>query len=146
MTGSARARAAVVDAEQLLSYVVNSTDEAIITVTRDGTITSWNRGAERLYGYRAIEAVGQHIAIIDPSTGAIQEQKLLRKVFAGSAVERFDTEKLDQNGDRIVVSQAMAPVRDAKGRVISAAILTKDVSERRYYEERLRYLADFDQL
>jgi diguanylate cyclase (GGDEF)-like protein/PAS domain S-box-containing protein len=146
MMGSASPESAVLDAEQLLSYVVDSTDEAIITVTRDGTITSWNRGAERLYGYRAIEAIGQHIAIMDPSTGAMHEQKLLRQVFAGSAVERFDTEKLDKNGERIVVSQAMAPVRDAKGRVISAAVLAKDVSERRYYEERLRYLADFDQL
>jgi diguanylate cyclase (GGDEF)-like protein/PAS domain S-box-containing protein len=146
MMGSASPESAVLDAEQLLSYVVDSTDEAIITVTRDGTITSWNRGAERLYGYRAIEAIGQHIAIINPSTGAMHEQKLLRQVFAGSAVERFDTEKLDKNGERIVVSQAMAPVRDAKGRVISAAVLAKDVSERRYYEERLRYLADFDQL
>jgi diguanylate cyclase (GGDEF)-like protein/PAS domain S-box-containing protein len=144
--GSASPESAVLDAEQLLSYVVDSTDEAIITVTRDGTITSWNRGAERLYGYRAIEAIGQHIAIMDPSTGAMHEQKLLRQVFAGSAVERFDTEKLDKNGERIVVSQAMAPVRDDKGRVISAAVLAKDVSERRYYEERLRYLADFDQL
>jgi diguanylate cyclase (GGDEF)-like protein/PAS domain S-box-containing protein len=146
MMGSAGPQSAVLDAEQLLSYVVDSTDEAIITVTRDGTITSWNRGAERLYGYRAIEAIGQYIAIIDPSTGAAQEQKLLRKVFAGSAVERFDTEKLDKNGERIVVSQAMAPVRDAKGRVIAAAVLAKNVSERRHYEERLRYLADFDQL
>jgi diguanylate cyclase (GGDEF)-like protein/PAS domain S-box-containing protein len=146
MTGFASRQAALVDSEQLLSYVVDATDEAIITVTRDGTITSWNRGAERLFGYRSIEAIGQPIAIMDPSTAAIQELKLLGKVFAGCPVERFDTEKLDKDGERMIVSQAMTPVRDATGRVIAAAILAKDVSERRHFEERLRHLADYDQL
>jgi diguanylate cyclase (GGDEF)-like protein/PAS domain S-box-containing protein len=146
MTSFASCQDALLDAEQLLTYVVDSTDEAIITVSHEGTITSWNRGAERLFGYRAIEAVGQHIAIMDPVTASLQEEKLLRQVFAGTSVERFDTEKLDRNGERIIVSEAMTPVRDAQGRIIAAAVLARDVSERRHYEERLRYLADYDQL
>ncbi|MBV8429843.1 MAG: PAS domain S-box protein, partial [Solirubrobacterales bacterium] len=146
MTSSASCEAVLIDAERLLSYVVESTDEAIITTSRDGLITSWNRGAEHLYGYTAGEAIGQHVAILDLSSGAVQEQKLLRRVFAGISIERFDTEKLRKDGEEIVVSEAMTPVKDDRDRVVAAAVIARDVTERRHYEERLRYLADYDQL
>jgi diguanylate cyclase (GGDEF)-like protein/PAS domain S-box-containing protein len=147
MTGFGSCQAdRVVDTEELLNYVVDSTDEAFLSVARDGTIESWNRGAARLFGYTSIEAVGQHLAMLDAAGSMAQEQKLLRRVFAGESIERFDAEKVRHDGQQIVVAQAIAPVRDAGGRVIAAAVLARDVTERRHYEERLRYLADYDQL
>jgi diguanylate cyclase (GGDEF)-like protein/PAS domain S-box-containing protein len=146
MAGSGTAHAALVDAEELLKYVVDSTDEAIITVSRDGTIETWNRGASRLYGYTSVEAIGQGLGMLDPTGIGVQEQKFLRRVFAGESIERFDTEKIRRDSELVVVAEAMAPLRDSGGQVISAAVLARDVSERRIYEERLRYLADFDQL
>jgi diguanylate cyclase (GGDEF)-like protein/PAS domain S-box-containing protein len=146
MTRFAGRQAAYVDAKQLLDYVVDSTDDAIITQSSDGTITSWNGGAERLYGYPAEEAIGQPGSILDPASQVAQEQRLLHKVFAGASIERFDTEKLRKNGELIVVSEAMSPVKDADGKVIAAAVVARDVTERRHYEQRLRYMADYDQL
>ncbi|HTX30586.1 MAG TPA: EAL domain-containing protein [Solirubrobacteraceae bacterium] len=146
MTGIGSCQAALVDAEELLQYVVESTDEAITIVSRDGTIDSWNRGAARLYGYTPVEAIGQRLAMLDPTGVGAQEEKLLRQVFAGISIERFDIEKIRRDGAQLVVTQAMTPVRDAGGRVVAAAILARDVSERRHYEERLRYLAEYDQL
>src|ERR1700753_2965801 len=146
MTRFGSCQSALGDAEQLLNYVVESTDEAIITVSRDGTIESWNRGAARLYGYTSTEATGQQLAMLDPTGIGAQEQKLLARVFAGASIERFDIERIRRDGGQIVVAQAMTPVRDMRGRVIAAAVLARDVSERRNYEERLRYLADHDQL
>ncbi len=146
MTPFGTSQAALVDAGELLRYVVDSTDEAIISVSRDGTIETWNRGAARLYGYTSTEAVGQHLAMLDPTGFAVREQKLLRKVFAGISIERFDIERIRQDGAQIVVAQAMTPVREPDGQVIAAALLARDVSERRWYEERLRHLAECDQL
>ena len=146
MTGLLGSQAVLLDSEQLLNYVVDSTDEAIISVSRDGTIESWNRGAARLYGYTSVEAIGQHLAMLDATGNVVSEQQSLRKVFAGISIERFDTDKIRRDGERIVVAQAMTPIRDARGRVIAAAVLARNVTERRHYEERLRYMADYDQL
>ncbi|HLY50867.1 MAG TPA: EAL domain-containing protein [Solirubrobacteraceae bacterium] len=146
MTGSASCPALLFDTEQLLHYVVDLTDDAIITQAPDGTITSWNGGAERLYGYAAEEAVGQPGTMLDPSAGGAQAEQLLRRVLEGMSVERFDTEKQRKDGQLVVVSQSMSPVRDARGRIVAAATIARDVTERRHYEERLRYLADYDQL
>ncbi len=133
-------------ARELLSRVVESSDDAIITKTRDGTITSWNRGAERLYLYTAAEAIGQPISIIEPPDLASQEQELLGRVFNGESLDHFETERVRKDGRRIFVSLTVSPVRDSGGRIISAAVLARDITERRHYDERLRYLADHDQL
>jgi diguanylate cyclase (GGDEF)-like protein/PAS domain S-box-containing protein len=146
MTGFASCQAATLDTEHLLSYVVDSTDDAIITQTPEGIITSWNRGAERLYGYSIEEAVGQACAMLEPEAHRAREARLLRQVFEGISVEWFDTEKVRKDGAMIVVSQTLSPVKDATGRIVAAAVIARDVTERRNYEERLRYLADYDQL
>jgi diguanylate cyclase (GGDEF)-like protein len=86
------------------------------------------------------------VAILDLSSSAVNEQRLLRRVFAGISIERFDTEKLRKDGEAIVVSETMTPVKDDRDRVVAAAVIARDVTERRHYEQRLRYLADYDQL
>ncbi len=133
-------------ARDLLSYVVNSSDDAIITKTPDGTITSWNRGAERLYGYTAEEAIGNSIALVQPESRAGEPPEILAKVFAGDSIDHFETERVRKDGTKLVVSLTASPVRDTGGRIVSAAIIARDITERSRYEERLRHLADHDQL
>ncbi|HTU85378.1 MAG TPA: EAL domain-containing protein [Solirubrobacteraceae bacterium] len=133
-------------ARDLLSYVVESTGDAIITKAPDGTITSWNRGAEQLYGYSAEEAIGQASGMTETPERAGEWQKLLETVFAGESVDNFETERVRKDGTKIAVSLTVSPVTDAHGRIVSAAIIARDTTARVRYEERLRHMADHDQL
>ena len=133
-------------ARDLLSCVVASSDDAIITKDRDGTITSWNRGAERMYGYSADEAIGKSIGLIEPESGAAEQRQLLDRVFGGESVDQVETERVRKDGSTIVVSLTVSPARDTRGRIVCAAIIARDVTDRSRYEERLRHLADHDQL
>ncbi|MGB8877435.1 MAG: diguanylate cyclase, partial [Solirubrobacteraceae bacterium] len=142
VTQEAEARAA----RDLLSYVVQSTGDAIITKAPDGTITSWNRGAEQLYGYSAEEAIGRASGMTEAPERAGEWQKLLQTVFAGESIDNFETERVRKDGSRIAVSLTVSPVTDANGRIVSAAIIARDMTARVRYEERLRHMADHDQL
>jgi diguanylate cyclase (GGDEF)-like protein/PAS domain S-box-containing protein len=142
VTEEAEARAA----RDLLSYVVQSTGDAIVTKAADGTITSWNRGAEQLYGYSAQEAIGQPITLIEPGHRAGELTKITQAVFSGESVENFETERVRKDGTVVDVALTVSPVTDANGRIVSAAIIARDTTERVRYEERLRYMADHDQL
>ena len=142
VTDEARERTA----RDLLSYVVDSSHDAIITKARDGTITSWNRGAERLYGYTAEEAIGRPTALIEPDSRSGEHREMLEKAFRGDSLDHFETERVRKDGTRLVVSLTVSPVRDIRGRIVSAAVIARDITERSRYEERLRHLADHDQL
>ena len=133
-------------ARELLSYVVDSSDDAIITEARDGTITSWNRGAERLYGYSARDAIGKPSALLEPPDRGGEQEKILGRVFAGESLDHFETERIRKDGSMLVVALTVSPVRDANDRIVSAAEIARDITERNRYEERLRHLADHDQL
>ena len=146
MTGLGGCLEPVVDSEQLLNYVVDATDDAITTASPDGRITSWNRGAECLYGYGADEAIGLPSEMLVPPDRAGEEQRLLRGVFRGVPVDRLETERLRKDGELVSVSLTISPVRDASGRIVSAGVIARDITERRNYEERLQYLSDYDQL
>ena len=134
VTDEATARSA----RDLLSYVVQSTGDAIVTKSRDGTITSWNRGAEQLYGYPAKEAIGQPIGLIEPTHRAGEQQKILQTLLSGESIENFETEGVRKDGSVITVSLTVSPVTDANGRIVSTAIIARDTTERVRYEERLR--------
>jgi len=142
VTEEAVARAA----RDLLSYVVQSTGDAIVTKTPDGTITSWNRGAEQLYGFSQQEAIGQPIALIEPAHRAGEQQKILQTLLSGESIDNFETEGIRKDGSVITVSLTVSPVTDANGRIVSTAIIARDTTERVRYEERLRHMADHDQL
>ena len=138
--------AAARSARDLLSYVVQSTGDAIITKAPDGSITSWNRGAEQLYGYSAEEAIGRPSGMTETSERAGEWQKLLQTVFSGQSIDNFQTERVRKDGRVISVSLTVSPVTDANGRIVQCAIIARDMTERVLYEERLRHIADHDQL
>jgi len=133
-------------ARDLLSYVVQSTGDAIITKAPDGTITSWNRGAEQLYGYTAEEAIGRPSGLTETPARAGEWQKILETVFSGQSIDNFQTERVRKDGSTIAVTLTVSPVTDAHGRIVSAAIIARDTTARVRYEERLRHMADHDQL
>jgi PAS domain S-box-containing protein len=128
------------DAERaLLAAIVESSSEAVIGKTLDGTITSWNAAAERMYGHTVEEAVGRHISLIVPEELRDDLQEILRQLARGERVEREETVRVGKDGARIDVSLAVSPIRDPSGRLVGASTIARDISEqKRAGEERAR--------
>jgi PAS domain S-box-containing protein len=133
----------------LLASIVDSSDDAIVSKTLEGVITSWNAGAERLFGYTAKEAIGQSISMIIPLDRRDEETRILARLRQGERIEHFDTIRLRKDGTKIEISLSISPVRDAAGKIIGASKIARDVSgrkriERELYEseQRFRTLAD----
>jgi PAS domain S-box-containing protein len=132
-----------------LASIVESSDDAIIGRSMEGIIQSWNRGAERLYGYTAQEAIGQPIAMVIPPDRA-QEYVSSERLKQGEPIEELETVRVGKDGRRIDVSVIISPMKDAAGRAIGAATIARDITERKRAEEALRrseaYLADAQRL
>ncbi len=122
----------------LLAAIVDSSDDAIVSKKLDGTITSWNHSAERLFGYKAEEAVGQHITLIVPWERRSEEEDILRRLARGEQVEHFETVRRRKDGTCLDVSLTISPIRDGAGRIIGASKVARDVSERKRTEVALR--------
>ena len=110
-----------------LAAVVDSADDAIVSKTLDGIVTSWNRGAARLFGYEPEEIVGRPITTIIPPELHYEEADILAKVKAGERVEHYRTTRVAKNGVRKTVSIAVSPIRDASGRVVGASKIGREV-------------------
>ena len=123
---------------RLLASIVDSSDDAIVSKKLDGTITSWNKGAERLFGYTADEASGKHITLIVPWERRSEEEDILRRLARGERVDHFETVRRRKDGTYLDVSLTISPIRDAAGRVIGASKVARDVSERKHIQEALR--------
>src|SRR6202044_110366 len=121
----------------LLAAIVDSSDDAILSKKLDGTITSWNHSAERLFGYKAEEAVGQHITLIVPWERRSEEEDILRRLAGGGRVDHFETVRKRKDGTTLDVSLTISPIRDAAGRVIGASKVARDITERRQAERAL---------
>jgi PAS domain S-box-containing protein len=122
----------------LLAAIVDYSDDAILSKKLDGTITSWNQGAERLFGYKAEEAIGQHITLIVPWERRSEEEDILRRLAGGERVDHFETVRRRRDGTDLDVSLTISPIRDAAGTVIGASNVARDVSERKRNELALR--------
>jgi len=136
-------------ASGLLAAIVDSSDDAIVSKSLDGIITSWNRGAERLFGYTADEAIGRHITLIVPHDRRDEERTILERLRRGERVEHFETVRVRKDGTMLDISLTISPVKNDTGRVIGASKVARNITERkrvelalRESEERFRALAD----
>lgn len=123
---------------RLLAAVVDSSDDAIVSKNLDGVITSWNGSAERMFGYTAEEAIGQHITIIIPPERRDEEAHILQQLRQGNRVEHFETIRMRKDGTLFDISLAISPVRDETGRVIGASKVARDITERKQIDRALR--------
>ena len=121
-----------------LAKIVESSDDAIVSKDLNGTIRSWNRAAEALFGYTAEEAVGRSIRMIIPADRQGEEDEVLARVSRGEGVSHFETQRQRKDGTLVDISLTVSPVRDDQGTIIGASKIARDISERR----RLQALAD----
>src|SRR5580692_11489696 len=133
----------------LLAAIVDSSEDAIVSKTLDGIITSWNASAERLFGYAASEAIGQHISLIIPIDRLNEETVIIERIRKGIRIEHFDTVRVRKDKTSFDISLTISPIRDASGRIIGASKIARDITQRkqieralRESEERYRTLAD----
>jgi PAS domain S-box-containing protein len=115
--------------ERLFSAVVESSSDAIITKSLDGTITSWNKAAEQLFGHSASEAIGQHISLIVPPDRLTEVDDILAKIAADAKVEHHETARIRKDGQRLDVSLSVSPIHSANGAVIGASKVARDITE-----------------
>lgn len=121
----------------LLAAIVESSEVAIISKTLEGVVTSWNRGAERIYGYTSEEAVGQSIDLIVPEDARDQLQQILKAVSRGEVVVDSEAVRLHKDGTAVYVSLTVSPVRNAGGEIIGASAIARDVTARKRTEAAL---------
>jgi len=125
------------EAAHALAAIVRSSDDAIYSKDRNAIITSWNPAAEKLYGYTAEEAIGRPISILIPGDRKGEEIDILERVLAGDRVDHYETVRVAKDGHRVDVSVSVSPVRDASGIIVEAAVIARDVSERKQMEAQL---------
>jgi PAS domain S-box-containing protein len=124
-------------AGDLLAAIVDSSDDAIVSKTLDGVITSWNKSAERMFGYTREEAVGQHISLVIPEDRRDEEVKIVGRLRQGERVDHFETVRVRKDGSLLDLSLTISPVKDAAGRVVGASKVARDITERKQVEQAL---------
>jgi PAS domain S-box-containing protein len=118
-----------------LVAIVDSSDDAIVSKTLDGTITSWNRAAERMFGYSVSEAVGRHISLIIPSDRQGEEEMVLARLRRGERIDHFDTVRRAKDGRLLDISLTVSPLRAADGTIVGASKIARDVTDRKRAEK-----------
>lgn len=126
------------EARNRLAAIVQSSQDAIISKTLEGTVTSWNPGAERLFGYSEGEMLGRHITHIFPPERLTEETEIIARISRGESVEHFDTVRVRKDGSRVEVSLLISPIRGANGEIVGVAKIARDMTERRKAEVALR--------
>jgi PAS domain S-box-containing protein len=131
------ARKKAENANRYLAAMVESSDDAIITKDLNGIITSWNNGAQAIFGYTAEEAVGQPMTILMPPDRQDEEPNILARIRRGERIDHYETVRQRKDGSLVDISLTVSPVRDANGRVIGASKIARDISEMRKAREAL---------
>jgi PAS domain S-box-containing protein len=124
-----------------LASIVESSDDAIISKNLDGIITSWNSGAERVFGYTAGEAIGQPITIVIPQDRQDEERVILTRIRRGERIDHFEAVRQRKNGSLIVVSLTVSPVKNAEGKIVGASKSARDITEQKRTQEQIATLA-----
>jgi PAS domain S-box-containing protein len=128
-------------AEKHLSAIVEASADAIVSKDLNGVITSWNKGAEHMFGYAAGEVIGKPVTIVIPPDRQDEEPEILRRIRRGECVEHYETVRLRKDGSLIDVSLSISPVKDASGIVIGASKIARDISQRKRAQEQQELLA-----
>ena len=120
-----------------LAAIVESTDDAIISKDLDATITSWNAGAQRIFGYTEEEAIGQPITILVPPDLRQEENKIFEALRAGKRIEHYETTRITKAGKRVSVSLSISPILDSSGKIAGFSKVARDITERKLAEQTL---------
>ena len=128
------------EARWQLASIVEFSEDAIIGKTLDGIITSWNWGAERLYGYSAEEAIGHHISLLAAPGISDDMPQVLDRIGNGGCVEQYETVRVRKDGRRVYVSLTVSPIKDTAGGITGASTIARDITQRRQAEEEIRRL------
>lgn len=126
--------------ERLLAAIVESSDDAIIAKDLNGTILSWNAGAERIFGYTAAEAVGKPITLIIPEDRQDEEPSILQHIRRGGRIEHYETVRRHRDGHLIDISLTVSPIRAGDGTVVGASKISRDITERKRAQEQQKLL------
>ena len=131
-------------AAQAFLALVTFTADAVFTKSLEGIILTWNRGAERLYGYLAADVIGRHVSLLHPDASGAEVASLLRVVAAGDFVDGLETVRQRRDGTSVDVSLTISPIFDRQGEVVSASVIGRDISERRRLERQLAKQSTYD--
>lgn len=121
----------------LLSAIVSSSDDAIISKDLNGIITSWNEGAERIFGYSAQEAIGQSIRLLIPPDRQDEEADILRRLSRGQRIEHYETVRRKKNGQLCDIALTISPMRDREGRIFGASKIARDITDQKRAQRAL---------
>src|SRR6516165_3963189 len=124
-----------------MASIVESSDDAIVSKNLDGIITSWNRGAERVFGYTAEEAIGHPITIVIPQDRHDEERTILTRIRRGERIEHFETVRQRKHGSLIAVSLTISPVKNTEGKIVGASKIARDITEQKRSQEQIAILA-----
>ena len=133
-------RAVADETAQRLAAIVESSDDAILAKDLSGTIITWNKGAERLYGYGPEEAIGQPVLMLIPPDRQDEEPRILSQIRSGERIDHYETVRRRKDGSLVEVSLSVSPIRSLDGRIIGASKIARDITERRLAERQQRLL------
>jgi PAS domain S-box-containing protein len=126
---------------QAAAAVIQSSDDAIITKSLNSIITSWNAGAERVFGYSAEEAIGRSVTMLTPADQVDEEPAILERIRRGERIDHYETVRLHKDGSPLDISLSVSPVKDASGKVIGASKIARDITERAQAAAQIKLLA-----
>jgi PAS domain S-box-containing protein len=129
------------NAAQRLASIVESSSDAILGKDLDGVITSWNRAAERIFGYSAEEVVGRPVTVLIPPEGHDEEVAILEQIRRGERIDHYETVRIRKDGSPVDLSLTVSPIRNAQGRIVGASSIARDIGERRQAEAKIELLA-----
>src|ERR1019366_2596646 len=131
---------------QRLASIVEFSEDAIIGKNTDGAITSWNRGAEKLYGYKRGEVVGRDLSFLFLPERQAEIQAIMERVLRGQPIECLETQRLTKTGSVLDVSLSVSPIKDASGHIAGASAIARDITQRKAAEKQVQFLAYYDAL
>ena len=128
---------------RLLASIVESSDDAIVSLTLDGIITTWNKAAERIYGYQAGEIVGQPVTVLAPRDRVHETTEILPRIRNGERVDHYETTRRTKDGAAIAISLTVSPIHDSAGHIVGASAIARDITERERVQEQARSAARY---